>query len=90
MCFAGSMSDAVSYVPDKYLVARRDVDAVLYEASHLWVLGVQPLLKTESEDWDKDGVLIVCWLGDATVCVVVVAHCAAASVAEERTEMLQY
>ena len=90
MGLASGVPYAVSDVPHEHLVARSDVDTILDETSHLRVLGVQPLLKTEGEYWNEDGVLIVYWLGDATVCVVVVAHGAAASVAEERTEMLQY
>ena len=72
------VANAMRRVPHKHFIARGDIDAVLDEASHVRVLGVEPLLKTESEDWNEDGVLIVDGLGDATRWFVFVAHSAAA------------
>ena len=72
------VANAMRRVPHKHFIARGDIDAVLDEAPHVRVLGVEPLLKTESEDWNEDGVLIVDGLGDATCWLVLVAHSAAA------------
>ena len=74
----GGVANAMRRVPHKHFIARGDVDAVFDEAPHVRVLGIQPLLKAESEDWNEDGVLIVDGLGDATCWLVFVAHSAAA------------
>ena len=75
---ASGVANAMRRVPHKHFIARGNIDAVLDEAPHVRVLGVEPLLKTESEDWNEDGVLIVDGLGDATCWLVFVAHSAAA------------
>ena len=86
---AVGVADRVRDVPDKHSFAIRR-DALLDEPAHSRVFREQPLLKSISEDWCVDGVLIVGWLGDATFLDAFVAHAAVDRVTEERVEMLSY
>ena len=83
------VADRVRDVSDKHGFAIRR-DALLDEPAHSRVFREQPLLKSISEDWCVDGVLIIGWLGDATFLDALVAHAAVDRVTEERVEMLSY
>ena len=35
---------------------------------------LEPCSKLKDEDWKKDGILIVCWLFEPTICIGIVGH----------------